>query len=108
MRQGRFPDATEAKIRARCAGLGFKADKADRAISTLSGGERARLLIGLAAFDGPHLLILDEPTNHLDIEMREALITAIAAYKGAVIIVSHDRFLLDSSCDRSGWWQMAR
>ncbi len=100
MRQGRFPDATEAKIRSRCAGLGFKADKADRKISTLSGGEKARLLLGLAAFDGPHLLILDEPTNHLDIEMREALINAIAEYNGAVIIVSHDRYLLDSSCDR--------
>jgi ATP-binding cassette, subfamily F, member 3 len=100
MREGRFPDATEAKVRARVAGLGFKADKADRRISTLSGGEKARLLLGLASFDGPHLLILDEPTNHLDIEMREALISAIAAYKGAVVIVSHDRFLLDSSCDR--------
>jgi ATP-binding cassette, subfamily F, member 3 len=100
MREGRFPDATEAKIRARCAAMGFKADKADRVIATLSGGEKARLLLGLAAFDGPHLLILDEPTNHLDIEMREALIAAIADYKGTVVIVSHDRHLLDATCDR--------
>jgi ATP-binding cassette, subfamily F, member 3 len=100
MREGRFPDATEASVRSRCAMLGFKADKADRKIASLSGGEKARLLLGLATFDGPHLLILDEPTNHLDIEMREALIAAIADYKGAVVIVSHDRFLLDSSCDR--------
>jgi ATP-binding cassette subfamily F protein 3 len=100
LRQGRFPDAGEALIRARTAQLGFAIDKADRPISTLSGGEKARLLIGLAAFDGPHLLILDEPTNHLDIEMREALVRALADYKGAVIIVSHDRFLLDSTCDQ--------
>ncbi len=66
----------------------------------LSGGEKARLLLGLAAFDGPHLLILDEPTNHLDIPMREALVQAIAEYEGAVVIVSHDRFLLDATCDR--------
>ncbi len=100
MRQGRYPDAPEARVRSRCEELGFKADKADRVISTLSGGEKARLLLGLAAFDGPHLLILDEPTNHLDIEMREALITALAAYRGAVLIVSHDRYLLDAACDR--------
>ncbi|MGL5116936.1 MAG: ATP-binding cassette domain-containing protein, partial [Beijerinckiaceae bacterium] len=80
--------------------LGFGADKADTPVERLSGGEKARLLLGLAAFDGPHLLILDEPTNHLDIPMREALITAIAEYEGAVVIVSHDRFLLDAACDR--------
>jgi ATP-binding cassette, subfamily F, member 3 len=100
MQAGRFPDVTEAKARARTASLGFASDKADRKITSLSGGEKARLLLGLAAFDGPHLLILDEPTNHLDIEMRQALIEAIADYEGAVVIVSHDRHLLDSTCDR--------
>jgi ATP-binding cassette, subfamily F, member 3 len=90
----------EAKIRARTAQLGFSHDKADTPVEKLSGGEKARLLLGLAAFDGPHLLILDEPTNHLDIPMREALITALAEYEGAVVIVSHDRFLLDAACDR--------
>ncbi|MCZ8183495.1 MAG: ABC-F family ATP-binding cassette domain-containing protein [Beijerinckiaceae bacterium] len=90
----------EAQIRARAAQLGFGVDKADTPIARLSGGEKARLLLGLAAFDGPHLLILDEPTNHLDIPMREALVEALAEYRGAVIIVSHDRAILDASCDR--------
>ncbi len=96
----RMPQAGEARVRARAAQLGFGAEKADTRIALLSGGERARLLMGLAAFAGPHLLILDEPTNHLDIPMREALVEALAGYKGAVIIVSHDRAILDASCDR--------
>jgi ATP-binding cassette subfamily F protein 3 len=96
----KMPQAGEAQIRARAAQLGFGVDKADTPIARLSGGEKARLLLGLAAFDGPHLLILDEPTNHLDIPMREALVEALAEYRGAVIIVSHDRAILDASCDR--------
>ena len=96
----KMPQAGEAQVRARTAQLGFGVDKADTPISRLSGGEKARLLLGLAAFEGPHLLILDEPTNHLDIPMREALVEALAEYKGAVIIVSHDRAILDASCDR--------
>ena len=96
----RMPGEPESKIRARTAQLGFLWQKADTPVKSLSGGEKARLLLGLAAFDGPHLLILDEPTNHLDIPMREALIEAIAAYEGAVVIVSHDRFLLDATCDQ--------
>lgn len=96
----KMPEAHEAKVRAKTAQLGFGAEKADTPIARLSGGEKARLLLGLAAFDGPHLLILDEPTNHLDIPMRDALVEALAAYKGAVIIVSHDRAILDASCDR--------
>ena len=66
----------------------------------LSGGEKARLMLGLAAFAGPHLLILDEPTNHLDIDSRQALVTAINDYPGAVILVSHDRFLIEACADR--------
>ena len=100
MVKAKMPDAPDAKVRSRAAQLGFPFSKADTPIKNLSGGERARLLLGLAAFDGPHLLILDEPTNHLDIEMREALIRAVAEYKGAVVIVSHDRYLIDASCDR--------
>ncbi len=95
----RMPGEPESKVRSRTAQLGFPFVKADTPVKNLSGGEKARLLLGLAAFDGPHLLILDEPTNHLDIPMREALVAAIAAYEGAVVIVSHDRFLLDATCD---------
>ena len=66
----------------------------------LSGGEKARLLLGLATFGGAHLLILDEPTNHLDIDSREALVRALADYQGAVILISHDRHLVEASVDR--------
>ncbi len=90
----------EAKIRARCAKIGFPNVKADTKVAHLSGGEKARLLMGLASFNGPHLLILDEPTNHLDIDSRAALIEAINEYEGAVILVSHDRYLLDACADR--------
>jgi ATP-binding cassette subfamily F protein 3 len=96
----KMPQAGEAVVRSATARLGFGAEKADTPIRQLSGGEKARLLLGLAAFEGPHLLILDEPTNHLDIPMRDALVEALAGYKGAVIIVSHDRSLLDAACDR--------
>ena len=95
-----MPDASEAKVRAVAGSLGFSADAADKAVEKLSGGEKARLLLGLATFGGPHLLILDEPTNHLDIDSRSALIEAINEYPGAVILVSHDRHLLDACADR--------
>jgi ATP-binding cassette subfamily F protein 3 len=93
-------EATEAKIRAKCAQLGFPNVKADTKVEQLSGGEKARLLLGMASFKGPHLLILDEPTNHLDIDSRAALIEAINDYQGAIILVSHDRHLLDACADR--------
>jgi ATP-binding cassette subfamily F protein 3 len=95
-----MPDAPEAKVRARCARMGFPGQKADTPIANLSGGEKARLLMGLATFGGPHLLILDEPTNHLDIDSRAALMEAINDYEGAVILISHDRFLLEACADR--------
>ena len=95
-----MPDGTEAKVRARCAQMGFPGAKADTPVSSLSGGEKARLLMGLATFGGPHLLILDEPTNHLDIDSRSALMEAINDYGGAVILISHDRFLLEACADR--------
>jgi ATP-binding cassette subfamily F protein 3 len=93
-------DAIEARIRARTAQMGFPHAKADTAVSELSGGEKARLLMGLATFSGPQLLILDEPTNHLDIDSRAALIEAINDYEGAVILVSHDRHLVEACADR--------
>ncbi|GLS60641.1 ABC-F family ATP-binding cassette domain-containing protein [Methylobacterium haplocladii] len=95
-----MPDAPEARVRSAAARLGFPASKADTPVEKLSGGEKARLLMGLAAFAGPHLLILDEPTNHLDIESRQALVEAINDYEGAVILVSHDRFLIEACADR--------
>ena len=93
-------EATEAQVRSRAAQMGFPANKADTPVSSLSGGEKARLMMGLAAFDAPHLLILDEPTNHLDIDSRTALMEAINDYEGAVILISHDRFLLEACADR--------
>ncbi|HEY8381066.1 MAG TPA: ABC-F family ATP-binding cassette domain-containing protein [Microvirga sp.] len=96
----RMPDTPVAKARARAARFGFSGPKADTPVSSLSGGEKARLLMGLAAFNGPHLLILDEPTNHLDIDSRQALMEAINDFTGAVILVSHDRFLIEACADR--------
>ncbi len=90
----------QAKVRARLAGFGLGAAQADTIVSRLSGGQKARLSLLLATLDAPHLLILDEPTNHLDIESREALVEALTAYTGAVILVSHDMHLLTLVADR--------
>ncbi len=98
--RGLMPKAPEAEVRAKAGTIGFSADKADTRVASLSGGEKARLLLGLAAFHSPHLIILDEPTNHLDIDSRGALVEAINDYPGAVILVSHDRYLLDACVDR--------
>jgi ATP-binding cassette subfamily F protein 3 len=95
-----MPDATEAQKRARLGTWGFSHDKADTKASNLSGGEKARLLLALTAFHAPHLLILDEPTNHLDIDSREALIQALNDFPGAVILISHDRHLIEACVDR--------
>ncbi len=95
-----MPDASEAKVRARAGAIGFPDAAANTPAGLLSGGEKARLLLGLATLPGPHLVILDEPSNHLDIDSRAALIAAINAYPGAVILVSHDRYLVEACADR--------
>ena len=95
-----MPDAPEAKVRGRVGAIGFSGLAANNAVRTLSGGEKSRLMLGLATFAAPQLIILDEPTNHLDIDSRAALIEAINDYPGAVILVSHDRYLLEACADR--------
>ncbi|MBI1418281.1 MAG: ATP-binding cassette domain-containing protein [Limimaricola sp.] len=94
------PEEGQAKLRARLAGFGLMAAQAETEVGRLSGGQKARLSLLLATLPAPHLLILDEPTNHLDIESREALVEALTAYTGAVILVSHDMHLLSMVADR--------
>ncbi|MEM8592731.1 MAG: ABC-F family ATP-binding cassette domain-containing protein [Pseudomonadota bacterium] len=94
------PDWLPGRLRPLLAGFGLGPDQADTEVKRLSGGQKARLSLLLATLDAPHMLILDEPTNHLDMESREALVEALAAYKGAVILVSHDMHLLGLVADR--------
>jgi ATP-binding cassette subfamily F protein 3 len=95
-----MPDAPESKVRGRAGAIGFSGKAADTPVKSLSGGEKARLLLGLATFLGPNMIILDEPTNHLDIDSRAALAEAINEFPGAVIMVSHDRYLIEACADR--------
>jgi len=95
-----MPDAPESKVRGRAGAIGFSGKAADTKTGSLSGGEKARLLLGLATFFGPNMIILDEPTNHLDIDSRAALAEAINDFSGAVIMVSHDRYLIEACAER--------
>ena len=95
-----LPKATPPQVRAQAARFGLDADRVNTKVSAMSGGERARLLLALATRDAPHLLILDEPTNHLDIDARDALVKALAEFEGAVLLISHDPYLVDLVADR--------
>src|SRR6202047_1104157 len=95
-----MPDAPETKVRGRTGAIGFSGKAGDTLVKSLSGGEKARLLLGTATLFGPNMIILDEPTNHLDIDSRAALAEAINEFPGAVIMVSHDRYLIEACADQ--------
>ncbi len=92
--------AAPAAVRGQLGRFGFSGPKATTEVGKLSGGERARLALALITRDAPHMLILDEPTNHLDVDAREALVQALNDYTGAVLIISHDRHMLEMTADR--------
>ncbi|MFZ2871174.1 ABC-F family ATP-binding cassette domain-containing protein [Zavarzinia sp.] len=98
--QALLPKASPTEVRGRLGAFGFGATLADNAVGRLSGGEKARLLFAMMAVDAPNMIILDEPTNHLDIQAREALVEAVNDYAGAVILISHDRHLIEACADR--------
>ena len=95
-----LPQALPAQVRAQAARFGLDADRVNTQVGQMSGGEKARLLLALATRDAPHLLILDEPTNHLDIDARDALIKALTDFEGAVVLISHDPYLVELAADR--------
>ena len=93
-------NAKEKELRTFLGSFSFSGDKATQKVEDMSGGEQARLALAIVAYQKPNLLLLDEPTNHLDLDMREALSLALSTYKGALILVSHDRHLLEAIADK--------
>ncbi|PST93062.1 ABC transporter ATP-binding protein [Photobacterium sp. NCIMB 13483] len=93
------PNSTEQQLRDYLGSFGFIGDKALEKVGPFSGGEKARLVLALIVWQRPNLLLLDEPTNHLDLDMRQALTFALQSYEGAMVIVSHDRYLLRATTD---------
>ena len=93
------PDITELQARSFLGRFGFSGDQALDKVATMSGGEKARLVLALIVLEKPQLLLLDEPTNHLDLEMRQALVLALQDFDGAIILIAHDRYLLESCVD---------
>jgi ATP-binding cassette subfamily F protein 3 len=99
------PGAREQELRSFLGGFDFRGDQVFQRVADFSGGEKARLALALIVWERPNLLVLDEPTNHLDIEMREALAQALQDFEGTLIIVAHDRHLLEAATDQ--WWLVA-
>ncbi|MBF0131558.1 MAG: ABC-F family ATP-binding cassette domain-containing protein [Magnetococcales bacterium] len=93
------------KVRTLLGGFLFSGDDAFKVVSVLSGGEKARLALARLFLSGPNLLLLDEPTNHLDMESRAALEEGLSGYSGSMILVTHDRDLMETVCDR--FWLIA-
>lgn len=91
--------ATEQQLRDYLGGFNFQGDNALAKVGPMSGGEKSRLVLAMLIYRKPNLLLLDEPTNHLDLDMRQALTFALQTYTGAVLLVSHDRYLLNAVCD---------
>ena len=101
----RGPDAREQELRDFLGQFRFTGDQVLQAVGTLSGGERARLVLAMIVWQRPNLLVLDEPTNHLDLQTRQALSMALNGFEGSVLLVSHDRALLREVCDE--FWLVA-
>ncbi|MEZ9746539.1 ABC transporter ATP-binding protein [Vibrio splendidus] len=93
------PKHTEQQLRDYLGSFGFQGEKALDKVAPFSGGEKARLVLALLVWQKPNLLLLDEPTNHLDLDMRQALTFALQTFEGAMVIVSHDRYLLRATTD---------
>ena len=99
------PGVREQELRDFLGGFDFRGDQVFQRVADFSGGEKARLALALIVWERPNLLVLDEPTNHLDIEMREALAQALQDFEGTLIVVAHDRHLLEAATDQ--WWLVA-